>query len=70
MRGNYVRPQQTKAFSDFANLITSSFDLKVVDKIAILEYMAERYCNNDNNLLYLEYKQTIKELHASNNSNH
>lgn len=56
-------PQQERAYADFVNTIANSKDLHIEQKLNILVYMAdEMYCQ-DNNLLYLECKEAIKELH-------
>lgn len=55
-------PQQERAYADFVNTIANSKDLHIEQKLNILAYMAdEMYCQ-DNNLIYLECKEAIKEL--------
>lgn len=55
-------PQQERAYADFVNTIANSKDLHIEQKLNILGYMAdEMYCQ-DNNLLYLECKEAIREL--------
>lgn len=57
-----MRPQQEAAYADFLKTIGNSTDLPLEQKINILNYMAdEMYCQ-DNNLLFLECKQILKEL--------
>ena len=57
-----MRLQQQNLYVNFISIIANSADLKLEDKIKILEYTAdEMYCQ-DNNLMYLECKQAIKEL--------
>ncbi len=58
-----IRQQET-AYADFICIIANSKDLHMEQKISILQYAAdEMYCR-DENLLYLECKQALKELHG------
>lgn len=47
---------------NFVNIIVNSKDMKLEDKLKILEYTADECFVKDDNLLYLECKQGIKEL--------
>jgi len=59
-----IRQQET-AYAEFIQIIAHSKDLHLDQKISILQYAAdEMYCR-DENLLYLECKQALKELHAT-----
>lgn len=54
--------QQEQAFSNFVDVIANSRDLHYEQKLNILNYIADEYQCRDENLLYLECKQVIKEL--------
>jgi len=53
---------ETKAAA-FIDFILNSPDLRVKDKIGILEHSADEYFLHDHNLLFLECKLALKELH-------
>lgn len=57
-----MRPQQETAYADFINTIANSKDLYPEQKLGILDKMADEMFCQDNNLLYLECKQAIKEI--------
>jgi len=61
-KSDVVRHQQSKALSSFVGLVLNVLDLSDEDKIGILGYVADEAYLEDNNLLYLECKQAIKEL--------
>ncbi len=59
-----MRLQQQNLYDSFISIIVNSIDLKLEDKIQCLEYAADDVYSRGNNLLYLEYKAAIKELHG------
>jgi hypothetical protein len=57
-----VRHQQETAYADFINSIRHSRDLPLAQKLHVLNYVADEMYVQDNNLLFLECKQALKEL--------
>lgn len=53
----------TEQAARFLEFLRTNIDLDFKDKIGILEYCADEYFVQDENLLFLECKLLLKELH-------
>lgn len=62
MSGVRMKDKQPIILDDFISMIQDSLDLKLEDKIKILEYAADECYIKEETLKYLECKLAIKEL--------